>query len=77
MKQLSTPQREAIRAIHDAGETPAVVNGSTIKALHTRGLIEWDAEKLRYRLTLRGTGEYRRIMASGDGPEALKELLRF
>lgn len=86
---LSTPQRELIRAIHDAhsdGDPLGSYSFSkrTSDSLRRRGYIEFrsgdeveDHTQIGWYLTSLGEGAYRRIMRSGDGPEALKAMFRF
>lgn len=72
---LSIAQREGIRAIYD-GNADRVAN-RTLYSLIDRDLVLPPNENEGYRLTPLGEYNHRRIMATGDGPEALKELLRF
>lgn len=75
MERLTVLQREAIRKLAELDDR---VGGTTLQALERRGLVhppndEWP----RWRLTEAGRRAYEMIMSTGDGPEALKELLRF
>lgn len=68
---LSTHGRELVRAVADGTEvTPAEIG-----QMFERGLIETESAKPK--LTEMGRRLHKEIMASGDGPESLKELLQF
>ncbi len=72
-KELSVTQRDAIRDVHD--RQFHMIGKRTLESLRKRGLVT-DA-KDGISLTAGGKIAYDRIMASGDGPESLKELLKF
>lgn len=74
MTKLSVSQREAIRHFHQSGDDTGVA-ARTRNSLVGHGLLV--CHDGSYSLTRRGITEHERIMASGDGPEALKQLLRF
>lgn len=78
MTYLNPKQRSAIRAIHD-GRGPQHLHPATVAALSRRHLIHVTSDGEQPVVTLTATGEraYEQIMASGDGPEDLKERLRF
>lgn len=59
--------REALRWLADGQSVPS----NRLARLVDAGLATTDGQ-----LTDQGRVEHRRVMASGDGPEALKELLR-
>lgn len=73
MKQLSVTQRETIRRIADNPNSVDSVHQRTYDSLAKRGIIHAGSGQL----TAYGRRVHKSIMASGDGPEALKELLRF
>lgn len=72
---LSVAQREAIRKLAGGDD---VIHSNTLFSLERRGLVRPpNAGESRWTLTNVGRHHYDEIMASGNGPEALKELLRF
>lgn len=72
---LTTPQRIAIRAIHD-GKGDSVARG-TFSALERRKLVSQRSQDGVRTLTDAGERAYADIMSSGDGPEALKARFSF
>lgn len=68
---LPLRKREVIRALHD-GEDLSEGDGPALCVLREEGYVQRDGT-----LSPKGEAEYRRILASGDGPEALKEMFRF
>jgi len=75
MERLTVAQREGIRCLALDDD---VINYQVLRALERRGLAQPPAgHRARWSLTEAGHHAHERIMASGDGPEALKELLRF
>lgn len=73
---LSARQRSATRTVHDDPETAGEWGRGTIDSLVRRGLVRWDSTD-GWLLTRQGVHAYEQIMASGDGPEDLKEMFRF
>lgn len=72
---LSVAQREAIRRLALDDD---VIHTNTLFALERRGLVRPpNFDTSLWQLTEAGWREHERIMATGDGPEALKQLLRF
>lgn len=76
-RPLSPTQRTAIRWIHDdpTGELVDAIKASTLRSLQTRQLIRLMNDNPV--LTNLGERTYVEIMASGDGPEDLKERFNF
>lgn len=76
-RELNVVQREAIRSVADG---KPVIEIDAVD-LERKGLINIRRGPLgtteAQTLTPRGREVHRQIMASGDGPEALKEMLRF
>lgn len=75
MASLTTQQRAAIRHIHDEPGVPTIP-AQTLRSLTKRGLTRYE-KGVGTVLSTTGQAAYLRIMESGDGPEALKALLRF
>lgn len=74
MRSMSVVQREAIRSIADNPDAE-MIDPRTLRALLDRGLIK-HLDATDYTLTARGRVAFKRIMATGDGPEQLKEHFR-
>lgn len=66
--RLPVNHRIAVRALADGETLPE----HDLRALQNLGLVDDSGS-----LTNAGRSEHNRIMASGDGPEDLKEMLRF
>lgn len=76
--QLTVTQRELIREIAmDPGGALKGAQRASLNRLERSGLIQPCGGDLGgWQLTTAGWEAHRKIMASGDGPEALKQLLR-
>lgn len=74
MTSLTPTMRTAIRDIHDGNGDR--VSGRTMTALSARNLVTISV-LTGPALTVLGKSAYRDIMASGDGPEDLKEMFSF
>jgi len=74
-KSLTWRQKQAIRNIKDNPDA-IDIHKHTVNSLVKKGFIEHDSGQ-DYLLTPAGEWAYKTIMASGDGPEALKEMLTF
>lgn len=72
---LSVAQREAIRRLALDDD---VIHINTLNALERRRLVRPpNAETSLWQLTEAGWRAHEQIMFTGDGPEGLKQLLRF
>lgn len=68
--KLSTAERTAIREVADGGQLTRAMR----RRLVERGLVEPGRGDARF--TAAGEEARRNVMASGDGPEALKAMFR-
>lgn len=72
---LNAAQRECIRSVGDIHGVTGH-DKATVDAVVKLGFVWYDGDRGEHHLTAKGAKEYRRIMRSGDGPEALKDLFR-
>lgn len=74
MPKLNAIEREIIRSVAAGNGALTGYDHAAVKSVLKKGHIWYDVIHHEYHLTTKGVSEHRRIMSSGDGPEALKDL---